>query len=142
MENEKNSSMALEKLVLSFDEANISAVDIGLIIKNYSESYRTELYIIANSLNKHDLAHKIRQAIILVEENEIAMFKEAVEQGYGREYLNSLTFEEKTSLMVNMDLLKIGVTDKRLLTNTEQKYYDLFTESINESVVSRNSNKK
>ena len=142
MENGKNSSMALEKLVLSFDEANISAVDIGLIIKNYSESYRTELYIIANSLNKHDLANKIRQAIILVEENEIAMFKEAVEQGYGREYLNSLTFEEKTSLMVNMDLLKIGVTDKRPLNNMEQKYYDLFTESINESVVSRNSNKK
>ena len=128
----ESSSMALEKIVLIFDKANMSVEKIADQIINLPDNYRAGIYVIAISLNKLELAQKIRKAIILIEKLKIVKFKEAVDQGYGREYLKTLSLEDKISLKVNMNLFRTGEPGEKLLTNIEQMYLDLIDESIKE----------
>ena len=120
---------AIEGMVVIFKKANMSSERIAEEIKGFDEIVRESFHISALSNGDKELADRIYGAITILKNRRISEFKEAVDKGEEKEFLSSMTLAEKSLLMFDM-----GLTISSILTEEQQRYYDIIEKSIAEDI--------
>ena len=70
----------------------------------------------------------------LIKLKRIDEFKKSVANGTHEEFLANISWIDKSSLEVDMGLSRLGLSNKKDLTEEEQKYYDIIENSINKDL--------
>lgn len=125
---------SVEKMVNVFKNANMTPEKIAESIKDFDKTTRTCIHIIAFSSGDKETADKISKANKIIKERRISEFKIAVANGIEKEFLSTMAWTDKTSLIVDMDLFRIGIPSEKPLSEEEQRYSDIIEKSIDEDL--------
>ena len=112
----------------------IKAEEIVDRISNMHELIRAGMHLTALSKGNEELADKIDKANELIKFKRIDEFKKSVANGTHEEFLANISWTDKTSLKVDMELSRFGLPNEKDLTEEEQKYYDIIENSIKKDV--------
>ena len=81
---------------------------------------------------EHETAKRISEAFQLMEERKINNFKEVVKLGTEKEFLDKMSWLDKSALKVHIQLSK--ELNKEPFTKEDLKYLEIIEKSINEDI--------
>ena len=119
-----------------FVNANDSTTSkqIADIMESLDKKTRATIYLAAFHGSTKQLADKIDQADEIVDKRKrqklVYDFKEALANSDVRDFLSSLSLNDKTNLEEDMGILRLGLSSESQLIEEEQKYLDLIEDSI------------
>ena len=99
-------------------------------ISDMHELVRAGMHLTALSKGNEELADKIDKANELIKLKRINEFKKSVANGTHEEFLADISWKDKISLEVDMELSRFGLSNEKNLTEEEQKFYDIIENSI------------
>ena len=125
---------SIENMVSCFDKMNLTPEQIVEYIGEMDELTRTGMHITALSNGSKELADKIDKANELIKLKRIDEFKKSVANGTHEDFLANMPWMDKSSLSVDMGLFRIGLPSEKLLTEEEQRYFEIIENSINKDM--------
>lgn len=125
---------SMEKIVNVFKNANMTPEKIAESIKDFDETTRAFIHFSALSSGDKETANRISKANHIIKERRISEFKKAVANGIEKEFLSTMAWTDKTSLIVDMNLFRIGIPIEKPLTEEEQRYSVIIEKSIDEDL--------
>lgn len=99
-------SNSINGLVNSFNKLNLSDNEIYEHIKNLGEPVRAHIHIVALRLGNKELAEKISMANEKIKKERINNFVDSVINGTKDEFLENMSWTDKTSLKVDIEHYK------------------------------------
>lgn len=127
-------SNSIEDMVSCFDKINLTPEQIAEYIGEMHEITRTRMHITALSNGNKELADKIYKANELIKLKRIDEFKKSVANGTHEDFLANMPWTDKSSLLVDMRLFRIGLPSEKPLTEEEQRYSEIIENSINKDM--------
>ena len=125
---------SIEGMVSCFDKMNLTPEQIIEYIGEMHEIARAGMHITALSSGNKELADKIDKANKLIKLKRIDEFKKSVANGTHEDFLANIPWTDKSSLSVDMGLLRIGLPGEKTLTEEEQRYFEIIENSINKDI--------
>lgn len=125
---------SIEGIVDCLYKMDLKPEEIVDRISNMHELIRGGMHLTALSKGYEELADKIDKANELIKLKRIDEFKKSVANGTHEEFLANISWTDKTSLKVDMELSRFGLPNAKDLTEEEQKYYDIIENSIKKDV--------
>ncbi len=125
---------SIEGIVDCLDKMDLTPEEIVNRISGLNELIREGMRLTALSKGYEELADKIDKANELIKLKRIDEFKKSVANGTHEEFLANISWIDKSSLEVDMGLSRLGLSNKKDLTEEEQKYYDIIENSINKDL--------
>lgn len=125
-----NISNSINGLINSFNNLNLSADEIYEHIKTLGESVRAHIHIVALRLGNKELAQKISMANEKIKKERINNFVDSIINGTKDEFLENMSWTDKSSLRVDIEHykdsepLKLDVKTCTKIID-ESIYYDL-----------------
>lgn len=126
---ENDITRCIDGIVLALKKSNIDSKEIAESIKDVHETIRIVMYLTALKNNDKELANKIDIANEIIIKNRINDFKNAVTNGTHKEFLSTISETDKSSLKINMGLVKELKLVYKPYTLEDQKYHDIIEES-------------
>lgn len=125
---------SIEGIVDCLDKMDLTPEEIVNRINGLNELIRGGMHLTALSKGYEELADKIDKANELIKLKRIDEFRKSVANGTHEEFLANISWIDKSSLEVDMGLSRLGLSNKKDLTEEEQKYYDIIENSINKDL--------
>lgn len=125
---------SIEHIVECFDKLELSIEQLEKYMQNIPELTKAEMHIIALSKGKKELAEKIDKTNKLIEMKRFNDFKKCVANGTYEEFLANMTWIDKSSLLCEMGLFRVGIPSEKPFTKEEQIYYDIIQSSIDDDL--------
>lgn len=114
-------------------DQSITPEIIARNLEHIHEIKRDGMALFARATGDKETTKKIEIANKIIQMKRIQEFKEAVASGKEQEFLDRMSWIDKISLEVNMDLKRI-IDTKKPLTEEEQKYLDILEKSIDNDI--------
>lgn len=121
---------SIEGIVDCLDKMDLKPEEIVDRISDMHELVRAGMNLTALSKGNEELADKIDKANELIKLKRINEFKKSVANGTHEEFLADISWKDKISLEVDMELSRFGLSNEKNLTEEEQKFYDIIENSI------------
>lgn len=125
---------SIEHIVECFDKLELSIEQLEKYMQDMPELTKAEMHITALSKGKKELAEKIDKTNKLIEMKRFNDFKKCVANGTYEEFLSNMTWIDKSSLLCEIGLFRIGIPSEKPFTKEEQIYYDIIQRSIDDDL--------
>ena len=131
---EERAVKSIKWMVGIFEISKINPEEIANHIKGLSEILRGAMLVTALSCGFNETADKIIIANDIIAQNRMNEFKKSVEDGTEEQFLSKIPWTDKSSLLVDMRILRTGVESGGTLTQEEQKYSNIIKSSIDKDI--------
>lgn len=125
---EKLSSL-MKEIVEEFETVDYDDDQIMNILKNYNESVRMGIYLIALQRNLNNIAYRINRVNKKINSIRVEQFIEAYEKGNAQKFLNTLGKGDKISLMSDLGI-DLPLEERIKLSKRKLDYYTIISNSI------------
>lgn len=125
---EKLSSL-MKEIVEEFETLDYDDDQIMNILKNYNESVRMGIYLIALQRNLNNIAYRINRVNKKINSVRVEQFIEAYEKGNAQKFLNTLGKGDKISLMSDLGI-DLPLEERIKLSKRKLDYYTIISNSI------------
>ena len=120
--------------MLNVLDNNLKPEEIAEEIGKMHEVIRAGIHLTALSNGNKELADKIDKANELIKLRRIDEFKKTVANGTHEEFLANMPLMDKSSLLIDIRLSRIGLPSEKPLTEEEKRYSDIIEKSINNDI--------
>ncbi len=127
---EKLSSL-MKEIVDEFEMLDYDDNQIMNVLKNYNESVRMGIYLIALQRNLSKIACRINRVNKKINSTRVESFLEAYENGNAQKFLNTLGKGDKISLMSDLGI-DLPLEERIKLSKRKLDYYTIISNSIME----------
>lgn len=125
---EKLSSL-MKEIVEEFETLDYDDNQIMNILKNYNESVRMGIYLIALQRNLSNVAYRINRVNKKINSIRVEQFIEAYEKGNAQKFLNTLGKGDKISLMSDLGI-DLPLEERLKLSKRKLDYFTIISNSI------------
>ena len=130
-------AISIDNLTNIYEKANMTPEEIADSIKKFPDVIREGIYLNALFHYEQETADRVEKALQIIKKRRISDFKNAVVNGTEKEFLSTIPWEEKTSLIVDMGISRLGIPSEEPLTEEEQQYLDIIEKSIGEDILKK-----
>ena len=122
-------SSLMHELISEFHLLDYDDNQIMNVLKNYNESVRTGMYLIALQENLDNVAHRINRVNKKINSTRTEKFIEAYENGKAERFLNTIGKADKISLMSDLGV-DLPLEERVKLSKRKLDYYRIISNSI------------
>lgn len=132
-------STLMQEIVNEFETLDYDDNQIMNILKNYNESVRMGIYLIALQRNLDNIAHRINRVNKKINSIRVEKFLEAYDEKNALEFLNTLGKGDKISLMSDLGI-DLPLEERVKLSKRKLDYYRIISDSIMNDQTTENRN--
>lgn len=121
---------ALDRIVNCYENMEMTIEQLVEQMKGMDEISRAGMHVTALFKGDKELAAKIDSANKIIKQSRISDFKQVVAEGKQEEFLSTMSRTDKSSLKIDMWLLRPDFPSEIPLTADEQRYFDIIEQSI------------